>query len=180
MGGRRSFCFLEPFLTGRQPRGFTLLELLTVMLFASILAAVAIPNYLAQASKARQAEAKQVLGTMNRSQQAYRFEKAVFATSLQDLKVVLTVDTDQPDTQQSLYFTYSIDPGSTGEEVHHRAVPKPTYSKDTKNITSAIIRLPGQGDVTALCEGYVSTDLPEISFISGGKNCAGGKLLDEN
>ena len=62
----------------QQHKGFTLLELLIVVILMGVLAAVALPNLLGQVSKGRQAEAKNNLGTINRAQQAYRLEKATF------------------------------------------------------------------------------------------------------
>ena len=68
-----------------QDRGFTLLELMIVMLFMSIFAAVALPNFLKQVGKAREVEFKNTVGTVNRAQQAYHWEKNVFAQGADDL-----------------------------------------------------------------------------------------------
>jgi prepilin-type N-terminal cleavage/methylation domain-containing protein len=68
-----------------QDQGFTLLELMIVMLFLSIFAAVALPNFLKQVGKAREVEFKNTVGTVNRAQQAYHWEKNVFAQGSDDL-----------------------------------------------------------------------------------------------
>ena len=73
-----------PFLPSRHS-GFTLLELMIVMIFAAILAAVAVPGFLNQAGKARQADMLLTLGAMNRGQQGYHFQKGTFAVTIADL-----------------------------------------------------------------------------------------------
>ncbi len=65
--------------------GFTLIELLVVIIIVGVLAAIALPSFLNQIGKARGSEAKSNLGTINRSQQAFRLENATFATVVTDL-----------------------------------------------------------------------------------------------
>jgi type IV pilus assembly protein PilA len=72
--------FLMQLAKRKGNEGFTLIELLVVIIIIGILSAIALPSFLNQANKARQAEASTYVGTMNRGQQAYFLEKNAFGT----------------------------------------------------------------------------------------------------
>jgi type IV pilus assembly protein PilA len=74
-------------------KGFTLIELLVVIVIIGILAAIALPSFLNQSSKARETEAKTYLGSVNRAQQGYYFENTKFGT-LEELDVALPKSRD--------------------------------------------------------------------------------------
>ena len=60
-------------------KGFTLIELLVVVIIIGVLAAVALPNLLGQVGKARESEAKNIIGALNRAQQSRFVERGSFA-----------------------------------------------------------------------------------------------------
>ncbi len=86
--------FLQHLASKKKDQGFTLIELLVVIIIIGILSAIALPSFLNQANKAKQSEAKQYVGTLNRVQQAYYLEKSKFAPELLDLANPVPSETD--------------------------------------------------------------------------------------
>lgn len=72
---------LQHILNKKKDEGFTLIELLVVIIIIGILAAIALPSFLNQASRARETEAQTNLGAVNRGQQAFLLEYGEFAHS---------------------------------------------------------------------------------------------------
>ncbi|BAQ61045.1 type IV pilin PilA [Geminocystis sp. NIES-3708] len=94
-----------------QQEGFTLIELLVVVIIIGVLAAVALPNLLGQVGKARESEAKNAMGTLNRTQQAYHFEKQSFATV--DSATLAQADNVLGTVINSQYFNISTSTGDS-------------------------------------------------------------------
>ena len=66
-------------------RGFTLVELMVVMLIISVLAAIAIPAYIASLRNAREAVLKEDLHVMRQAIDSYTMDKEKGPQSLDDL-----------------------------------------------------------------------------------------------
>ncbi len=72
-------------MINNRERGFTLVELMIVVIIVAILTAVALPSYLAQIQKSRRAEAKSALTQISTMQQQLRTEQNRFTTDLTEL-----------------------------------------------------------------------------------------------
>ena len=70
--------FLRHLNQKKQDEGFTLIELLLVIIFVGILSAIALPSFLSQSNKAKQAEGKTYVGSLNKGQQAHLTELSRF------------------------------------------------------------------------------------------------------
>ncbi len=92
--------------------GFTLIELLVVVIIIGVLAAIALPSLLGQVNKAKQSEAKQYVGTLNRAQQAFYLEYQNFATSVIGLQVGI-----KQSTSNYTYLVNAPSPGAWAQQV---------------------------------------------------------------
>lgn len=140
-------------------KGFTLVELLVVIIIIGILAAIALPNFLSQGAKAKQTEAKQNVGLVNRVQTAYRSENAGFANKFDILATgTLTGDTNYSTTSYSYALTGTTDSTTITASALDTALK--SYSGGTvrytnessQSVVSSIVceaLTPGTGDAEA-------------------------------
>lgn len=118
------------------------------LIFLGIIAAIALPSFLGQANKAKQAEAKLNVGAMLRAQQAYLLEKGKFSPSIEDLNIGI-----KPETQNYRYKIVS----QTGNK-------SVMISAQTKNSTlksySGAVFATKQGSTETTFTGICETDKP--------------------
>lgn len=116
--------FLQHLNQKNREEGFTLIELLVVVIIIGILAAVALPSLLSQANKAKQVEARNNIGAMNRAQQAYHLENSnQFATRVDNLGIGI---------KDSANYSYSITGGAANPAVQVAAINAGTTGASLK------------------------------------------------
>jgi type IV pilus assembly protein PilA len=152
---------LHPFVRRIHPQpqsqsmsGFTLLELVVVLVILGILSAIALPSFLQQAKRAKETEAKLAVGNINRAQQLYFAENSQFG-ALEDLEVKLS---------HSRNYTYE----STPEE-SDTSIALTIAAPDAPNLRGFAGKVwltpeeAGETSQSILCEG----DLGEVPEVDG-------------
>jgi type IV pilus assembly protein PilA len=138
--------FLQNFVSKKKGNeGFTLIELLVVIIIVGVLAAIALPSFLNQIGKARGSEAKSSLGTINRSQQAYRLENNVFTDKLTLLDARIT----------GKFYSYAVTGGNVASGAGATTTPT-NGTVDGVKVSSAFAAQSGDVFSQAICESDVT------------------------
>ncbi|WP_373542142.1 type IV pilin-like G/H family protein [Chamaesiphon sp.] len=153
----------------RNEKGFTLVELLVVIIIIGILAAIALPSFLNQTAKAKQTEAKQNIGITNRYQTAYRYQNQQFASSF-DLLAIGTLSSSTgiaATTQYDYTLTSATDSATmiaTARDVALKAYSgansRYTNSANHSVITSVMCEAIATGTTTAVAPTIFPTAAP--------------------
>ncbi|MDZ8082155.1 MAG: type IV pilin-like G/H family protein [Nostoc sp. DcaGUA01] len=173
----------------KENEGFTLIELLVVIIIIGILSAIALPSFLNQANKAKQSEAKTIVGSMNRAQQAYYLENGKFVFGTDDDSAAafgqlgLGVKTKTENYQYGIVGTDKLvtnqaqrkDQATTPLKTYVGGVGVSVVSETSEATTVAVLceaKVPGNvGDAADGTETFANTDIKDDGTVA---QCPGG------
>ncbi len=164
--------FLQHLNNKNSEKGFTLVELLVVIIIIGILAAIALPNFLNQSAKAKQTEAKQNIAMVNRVQTLYRIENSGFADSFNKLAIGSIASTTG--TATSINYEYDLTAATENSTLlaTARDAALKAYSggnnrytnSDSRSVITSVI-------CEAITPGITAASLPGVSSLSSGPTC---------
>ncbi len=150
-----------------QVGGFTLLEMMTVLVIGGILAAISAPYFLSRAAAARQAEGKMLVSTLNRAQQAFYTQNAKFSPNVDGLALSLT----------SKNYTLVTTPSADGQATGNFATSKYPTLRSYVGMTAVTADATGNQTMQSiLCEAQTPGAVPATvpAYSAAGINCAAG------
>lgn len=135
-------------------QGLTILELLVVLVLVGVLSAIALPSFLNFTNRAKQSEAQNYVGIMNRAQQVYFFEQGEFAT-------LAALNLGIPATTR--HYRYSSEPGREGDRPVAQTIAEP--SEPIRGYAGKVWLFSeqdmGATTTSVLCEGEIN-EVPAI------------------
>lgn len=153
-----------------QTSGFTLIELLVTLIIVGILAAIAIPNFIYQVGKAREAETKSALGSIARQQQAYHWEKQTFASTM-------TLLSDGLDSSVDTKYHNFPDPTDVDATlVKHQAIAINPLNDRVRNFAAGVYYNNGLYTLS-ICESSAVNEAVDVGNTAADDCTNGGKKL---
>lgn len=166
-------------------QGFTLIELLIVILIIGVLSAMALPQMMGIIGRAREAEARSMMGAMNRAQQSFFNERTTFATSAEQLEVpvgnekyyTIFVNAGNDATVGGLQGALGNDNAMGGTRDYAAAVG---YDPLTRSFSTVVCRSTDQANqyqIAGLTSTDTTTGAGTVTGVIGGTNAQCDNIL---
>jgi general secretion pathway protein G len=104
----------------RAARGFTLLELLVVILIIGMLVGIVGPRLLGQVSKSEVTTARAQLDALDKAVQAYRIDVGRFPSSAQGLRALVSAPSEEATRWRGPYLQGEVPPDPWGSPYQYR------------------------------------------------------------
>ena len=174
--------YLQTLRNKKGNKGFTLIELLVVVIIVGVLAAVALPNLLGQVGKARETEAKNAIGTINRGQQTFHFDAKTFIDEeLQDT-AFQTIENPFGVSLVSAVYDYVVPAGDTATSGLATAEPVEATDDGVRGFAGLTAYDATTGTYgMGVCQGTAIGDTPTAISVSisdpDATTCEGGTII---
>jgi general secretion pathway protein G len=89
-------------------KGFTLIELMVVVVILAVLAVVVLPNIMDRPDEARKVQAQQNLKAIASALQLYKLDNYTYPTTDQGLEALVTKPTDEPEPRKWQEYLQSL------------------------------------------------------------------------
>lgn len=101
-------------------RGFTLIEIMVVVVILGILAAMVVPNIMGAPDEARTVKAKQDIRAIESALKRYRLDNYRYPTTEQGLQALVEKPTSQPEPKNWRGYLDRLPDDPWGEPYHYR------------------------------------------------------------
>lgn len=130
---------MKNILSSRRPRGFTLLELLVVVLIIGLLTGIVAPRFLSQIGRSERTAAKAQIDAFDKALEAFRIDMGRYPSEAEGLRVLVQPVSDPRWRGPYLKNDVPQDPWGSPYEYHYPS----TRGKDYDVISLGRDRLPG-------------------------------------
>jgi len=137
-----------------------------VIVIVGILSAIALPSFLSQTSRAKEAEATANVGAVNRAQEAYFFERrGVFAPNLTNLQLGFDATTT--------HYQYTVQSASK-DSAYIDA--DPIQSASVRNLYGAVVKLADDSTRRIICKENDPGTAASVPLVTTGATSANTAL----